>query len=113
MNLARLKTIIKESIIEDQRSMIDSFISEFKGFNLEEAERELEHKLAKLEFYKRRANSNLFETDNTHTIEYYSKRNECIKLNQKIQKYITEKDNIDCLVHNHKDYVFKKHGKIV
>ena len=113
MTKNQLKQIIVEAVVETQQQQIDEFLNEFANFNPKEEKKRLKILTRRLEELNRHVNSELFNKSDKYTRAFWKLKEEIKQLNEKIKRYETEKDLIDVFARTHKQYVLKKHGKIV
>lgn len=114
MTKNQLKQLIVEAVIETQQQQIDAFLNEFENFNPKEEKKRLKILTRRLQELHRHANSEMFNNNSSKYTRAFWKLKEDIKqLNDKLKRYESDKDLIDTFARTHKQYVFKKHGKIV
>lgn len=113
MTKNQLKQLIVEAVIETQQQQIDNFLSEFANFNLKEEKKRLKILTRRLQELHRHANTELFNKSDKYTRAFWKLKEEIKQLNEKLKRYESEKDLIDIFARTHKQYVFKKHGKII
>ena len=113
MTKNQLKQLIVETVVETQQQQIDEFLSEFKNFNPKEEKKRLKILTRRLEELNRHANSELFNKSDRYTRAFWKLKEDIKQLNAKLQRYESDKDLIDTFARTHKQYVLKKHGKIV
>jgi hypothetical protein len=109
-----LKHLIKEvvsDVYEQQR--IDTFISEFKNFDVKEAKIKLKSMERKLIELKKNASKDLFTNENKRLLVYRTFLKKYSSLKSKIAKYEEEKHIVNSLVIKHKDHVLKKHNMMI
>lgn len=113
MEKNEFKSLILEVYAEIEQSKIDSFISEFKDFNVKEEKKSLPLMLNRLKELHRHVKSNLFTNESNGLKSFYALKNEIKSLKDKIHRYESNKDVIDALARKHSNYVFRKHGKLI
>lgn len=113
MTKNQLKQLIVEAVIETQQQQIDAFLNEFENFNPKEEKKRLKILAGRLQELHRHANSELFNKSDKHTRAFWKLKEEIKQLSEKLKRYEADKDLIDIFARTHKQYVFKKHGKIV
>jgi hypothetical protein len=105
----QLKQLIVEAVIETQQQQIDAFLNEFENFNPKEEKKRLKILTRRLQELHRHANSEMFN----NTRAFWKLKEDIKQLNDKLKRYESDKDLIDTFARTHKQYVLKKHGKIV
>ena len=109
----QLKQLIIETVVETQQQQIDDFLSEFANFNSKEEKKRLKILTRRLQELHRYANGEMFNKSEKYTRAFLKLKEEIKQLNEKLKRYESDKDLIDTFARTHKQYVLKKHGKIV
>lgn len=114
MTKSRLKQLIEESVLEAQQQQIDAFIKEFQNFDPKHEKQRLKQLTKKLQELHRHANSEMYDNKSkNYTRAFFKLKEEIKELNNKINRYKTDKSLINVFVRNNRQYVLNKHGKIV
>lgn len=114
MTKNQLNKLIVEVVAETQQQQIDEFLKEFTNFNPKEEKKRLKILTRRLQELHRHANSEMFNNNsNKYTRAFWKLKEDIKQLNSKLQRYESDKDLIDTFARMHKQYVLKKHGKIV
>ena len=109
----KLHSLILEAVVETQQQQIDAFIKEFASFDVKEEKKRLKHWMSRLEEMNRHAASEMFNESNKYTQSYFRLKRKIKEMQEKIERYDQNKDLIDTFARTHKDYVLRKHGKVV
>lgn len=113
MTKSKLNQILVETVAEIQQQQIDKFLEEFKDFDLKSQKKDLELMHRRFQELKKYANQEMYEESSLYTRSFYKVAEDIKQLNDKIKRYQENKDLIDTFARTHKQYVLKKHGKIV
>lgn len=108
-----LKQIINEAVVETQQQHIDTFLSEFANFDPKQEKKRLKILTRRLQEFNRHANSELYNKSNVYTRAFLKLKEDIKQLQVKIAKYEEDKHLADVFARTHKQYVLKKHGRIV
>lgn len=108
-----LKQIINEAVVETQQQHIDTFLSEFANFDPKQEKKRLKILTRRLQELNRHANSELYNKSNVYTRAFLKLKEDIKQLQVKIAKYEEDKHLADVFARTHKQYVLKKHGRIV
>ena len=108
-----LKQIINEVVTETQQQHIDTFLSEFANFDPKQEKKRLKILSRRLQELNRHANNELYNKSNVYTRALFKLKEDIKQLQSKIARYEEDKHLADVFARTHKQYVLKKHGKIV
>ena len=113
MTKNQLKKLILETVVETQQQHIDAFLTEFANFNSKEEKKRLKLLHRRLQELHRHVNGELYNKSNVYTRAFWKLKEDIKTLASKIERYDQDKDLADTFARTHKQYVLKKHGKIV
>lgn len=113
MTTQRLTQLIFEAVDEAQQQQIDEFLNEFSEFDPKEEKKRLKTLTHRLQELNRHANTEMFNHSDKYTRAFLKLKEDIKQLNEKLKRYDSNKDLVDVFARTHKQYVFKKHGKIV
>lgn len=113
MTKNQLKKLIFETVVETQQQHIDAFLTEFANFNSKEEKKRLKLLKSRLQELSRHVNGELYNKSNVYTRAFWKLKEDIKQLQSKIVRYEEDKHLADTFARTHKQYVLKKHGKIV
>lgn len=109
----KLKNIIHTIIEQCDREKIDDHINEFVDFDVKEAKSQLKMMTEKLLILRKDVGRDLYRKTSHNVSRYNKLKQECRELDAKIQRYSENVPEINSLIQGHKQYVLRKHGKVV